>query len=268
MEQGMLVKQEEYLEAGIHIGTKIQMIDMKKFVYRARKDGLFVLDLKKVDERLRMAAKMIARYKPEEIYIVASRTYSGNAAAVFASATGVKLITGRFVPGMFTNVNRGDFVEPKMLFVCDPKGERQAVIESGKMGIATIGLCDTDNYTSYLDWVVPCNNKGRRSLALIFWVLARELAMAWGTITDYSQFVRTKEEFEGQSAVVDEEGAESSEPQASAPAADDKPKPHRPKPKEKPSEAVAKKEEAAPAEKKEEAHAKHEKKEEKLPAVY
>jgi len=194
--ESMLIKQEKYLEAGIHIGTKLKVVDMNRFIYRARSDGLFVLDLRKVDERIRMAGKMLATYDPKDIVIVASRTYSTNAASKFAQVTGARLLSGRVVPGTFTNVHRDDFTEPKLLFTCDPKGERQAVLEAGKMGIPTIGLCDTDNYTSYLDWVIPCNNKGRRSLALIFYLLAREMAMSTGKISSYDEFKATLEEFE------------------------------------------------------------------------
>ncbi len=196
MADGLLIKQEKYLEAGIHIGTKLRVIDMTKFIYRTRNDGLFVLDLRKIDERIRLAGKLLAKYEPKEIVVVASRAYSSMAAQKFASVTGCNVVAGRFVPGAFTNVQRDDFVEPKLVIICDPKGERQAVLECGKMGVPTIGLCDTDNYTMFIDWVIPCNNKGRRSLALIFWLLAREMAMGTGKISSYDDFKLTLEEFE------------------------------------------------------------------------
>lgn len=214
--ESMLIKQEKYLEAGIHIGTKLKVVDMNRFIYRARSDGLFVLDLRKVDERIRMAGKMLSAYDPNGIIIVASRTYSSNAAAKFAQVTGARMLAGRFVPGTFTNVHRDDFTEPKLLFTCDPKGERQAVLEAGKMGIPTIGLCDTDNYTSYLDWVIPCNNKGRRSLALIFYLLAREMAMSAGKISSYDEFKHTLEEFETPEKTEAEQQAAQAAAEASA----------------------------------------------------
>ncbi|MEM4554739.1 MAG: 30S ribosomal protein S2 [Candidatus Anstonellaceae archaeon] len=194
----LLIKQEAYLEAGIHIGTKLKTVDMRQFIYKMRNDGLYVLDLRKIDERLRLAAKMLGRYEPEEILVVASRTYSGNAASVFSALTGIKVFQGRFIPGLFTNVAREDFVEPKLLLVCDPKGEKQAVIEAGKVGIPIIGLCDTDNVTMFIDWVVPCNNKGRRSLALIFYLLAREYLMAKNKIGSYDEFTTPLSAFESE----------------------------------------------------------------------
>jgi len=195
-QEGYLIKQEKYLEAGIHIGTKLRVIDMHKFIYRTRNDGLFVLDLRKIDERIRLAGKLMAKYEPQDIVVVASRAYSTMAAKAFAKVTGAHVIAGRFVPGAFTNVQRADFVEPKLVVICDPKGERQAVLECGKMGLPTVGLCDTDNYTMFIDWAIPCNNKGRRSLALIFWLLAREMAMTNNKISGYDDFKPTLEEFE------------------------------------------------------------------------
>jgi len=211
MAENFLIKQEAYLEAGIHIGTKIKTVDMGQFIYRMRNDGLYVLDLRKIDERIRMAGKMLAQYAPEEIMVVASRTYSGNAASVFSQLTGIKVFQGRFIPGIFTNVARDDFVEPKLLLICDPKGERQAVIEAGNIGIPTIGLCDSDNITMFIDWVVPCNNKGRRSLALIFYLLGREYLMGKNKIASYDEYTTPLASFEAErsddAAVVAAPGA-------------------------------------------------------------
>jgi small subunit ribosomal protein S2 len=202
--ENFLIKQEAYLEAGIHIGTKLKIMDMNSFIYRMRNDGLYVLDLRKIDERIRLAGKLLSQYAPEEILVVASRTYSGNAASVFSQLTGINVFQGRFIPGILTNVSRSDFVEPKLLIVCDPKGERQALIEAGTMGIPTIGLCDTDNSTMFIDWVVPCNNKGRRSLALIFYLFTREYLMSRNKIASYDEFTTPLSIFEAEKP---EEGA-------------------------------------------------------------
>ncbi len=225
MADGFLIKQEKYLEAGIHIGTKLRVIDMRRFIYRTRNDGLYVLDLRKVDKRIRLAGKLLSQYGPKDIVVVASRAYSSAAASKFASVTGSTVVSGRFIPGRFTNVSRQDFLEPKIAIVCDPKGEHQAVIEAGKNGIPTIGLCDTDNFTTFIDWVVPCNNKGRRSLSLIFWLFAREMAMSSGKIATYDEFKPTLEEFEaqpeekpaGEGAAVAEEIAQEGQMPSDAP---------------------------------------------------
>lgn len=194
--QSMLVKQEKYLEAGIHIGTKMHTFDMKKYVFKTRDDGLHILNLRETDARLREAAKLMGRYKPEDILVVASRTYSGNAAAKFAALTGVGLNRGRFIPGTMTNIALKEFREPKLLFVSDPKNEHEAVMEAAKTGVPVIALCDTDNETKYIDYIIPANNKGRKALALIFYILARELMMASGKITSYDQFEHEPSYFE------------------------------------------------------------------------
>ncbi|MEW6329355.1 MAG: 30S ribosomal protein S2 [Candidatus Micrarchaeota archaeon] len=202
----LLVQQEKYLEAGIHIGTKIKTPDMNNFIYKARQDKLYVLDLKKVDDRLRFAAKLVSRYDPPSLLVVASRAYAANAASKFASLIGCKIIMGRFIPGVFTNPARPDFTEPKLLFVCDPKGERQAIREAAHVGVPVIALCDTDNSTKFVDWIIPCNNKGKKSLALIFYLLTRETMKARGLIASNEEFKIPLEEFEEMAAPEGEEG--------------------------------------------------------------
>ncbi|MFA5077101.1 MAG: 30S ribosomal protein S2 [Candidatus Micrarchaeia archaeon] len=184
----MLVKQERYLEAGIHIGTKMHTYDMGRYIFKTRDDGLHILNLRETDARLRQTAKLIGRYKPEDVLVVASRTYSGNAASKFSALTGVSLNRGRFIPGTLTNIALPNFREPKLIFVCDPKNEHEAVMEATKVGVPVVALCDTDNETKFLDYVIPANNKGRKSLALIFFILTRELMMSQGKIASYDQF--------------------------------------------------------------------------------
>lgn len=213
----LLVAQEKYLEAGIHIGTKIKTPDMNQFIYKARQDKLYVLDLKKVDERIRVAAKFLAKYESSDVVVVASRTYAGNAAAAFAKVSGVRLMRGRVIPGVFTNPARSDFSEPKLVFVCDPKGERQAIRESIRAGIPVIGLCDTDNSAKFIDWIVPCNNKGKKSLGIIFYLLAREVLKARGQISSDDQFTVPLEEFEEH---IEEEMPEAAEEEAEPAAAE------------------------------------------------
>src|SRR3989338_1824251 len=174
----MLLPQEKYLESGIHIGTKMKTPDMKKYIYKERQDKLYVLDLKQVDERIRLAARFIARYEPQGVYIAASRTYAGMAASKFAQITGCNMIKGRFIPGSMTNPSRDNFCEPALLVVCDPKNEWQAIREATSIGAPVIALCDTDNVIKFIDLVVPCNNKGKKALALIFFLLAREVMKA------------------------------------------------------------------------------------------
>lgn len=229
---GMLVKQERYLEAGIHIGTKMRTADMAKFVFKTRDDGLHILDLREIDARLRRAAKIIAKYKPEDVLVVASRTYSGNAASKFSALTGVNLKRGRFVPGTMTNVALKDFMEPALIFVSDPKNEHEAIVEAAKVGVPIISLCDTDNECRHIDYVIPANNKGRKALALIFYILTRELLMAQGKISSYDQFQYEPSYFEELEVKKEEPKPEPKAPEAQA-APEAKPEVEQKKPEEK-----------------------------------
>jgi len=265
-----LIPQEKYLETGIHIGTRFKTSDMKKFVFKMRDDGLYILDLRKIDERIREAAKIIGKYKPEEVVVVASRLYSGNAAEKFSKLTGVGLLRGRFVPGTMTNVNLPNFKEPKLLVVCDPKGEWEAIREAAMTGVPVVALCDTDNNTAFVDWIVPANNKGRRSLAVLFYLLSRELMMSQGKIKSYSEFEprldyfeRFEEETEKKKPVEEAPKEEAAEEKKDEKAEEEKKKEGGEEERAKKAIEKAKEEKKAPEVKKEAAKPKEEKTEEK-----
>lgn len=192
----MLVDQNEYLEVGIHIGTKVKTPGMKRFIYKVREDGLYLLDLQTIEKRLKIAAKMLARYNPEDIVVTASRIYSITAASKFAEITKVKIMTGRVMPGVFTNPNREGFMEPEIILVSDNRNERQAVKEASNTNIPVMALCDTDNWIKFVDFVIPCNNKGRRSLSLIYYLLAREFLKEKGLIKSNDEFNYKVSDFE------------------------------------------------------------------------
>jgi small subunit ribosomal protein S2 len=196
MEEEFLIDQTEYLEAGIHIGTKVKTPGMKKFIYKVREDGLYLLNLKTTDDRIRLAAKMLAAYDPKEIVVTASRLYAIAAASKFAEIIKAKFIEGRVMPGIFTNPYREDFMEPSIIFINDTRNERQAIREAKKTNIPVVALCDTDNWVKFVDLIVPCNNKGRRSLALIYYLIAREFLKAKGIIKSNEEFNYKISDFE------------------------------------------------------------------------
>jgi len=194
---GLLIGKEYYLESGVHVGTKIKNNDMAEYIFKMKENtGVYILDISKIDKKLRSLAKLLNQYKPEEVLVVASRVYSSSAASKFSKLTGIKLMRGRFTPGTMTNLKTKYYVEPSLLFVCDPRGERQAISEAAKIGIPIVALCDTDNETKYIDLVVPVNNKGRKSLALVFYILTRELLLKQGKIKSYDEFKYNPQYFE------------------------------------------------------------------------
>jgi len=170
----LLIPVEDYLAAGVHIGTQQKTSDMERFIHRVRTDGLYVLDVAKTDERIRTAADFLANYDPEQILVASSRQYGRFPAKKFADAVGARARTGRFIPGTLTNPDYAGYIEPDVVVVTDPIGDAQAVKEAITVGIPVIAMCDSNNQTSNVDLVVPTNNKGRRALAVVYWLLANE----------------------------------------------------------------------------------------------
>ena len=192
----LLLPIESLLSAGLHIGTKIKTKDMEPFIYRVRPDGLFVLDVKKTDERIRLAAKFIARFEPSKVVVVSSRLYGRTPVEKFCELTHATSILGRFLPGLFSNPIHSDHLEASVVIATDPKADRQAVREAAVVGIPVIALCDTDNDYSNLDFVIPANNKGRRALATIFWLLARQVLREKGELPADGNLSASIDDFE------------------------------------------------------------------------
>lgn len=192
----LLIPEDVYLTSGVHIGTQQKSADMKEFIFKVRTDGLYVLDVKKTDERIRIAAKFLARFEPSKILIVSARQYGQKPAKVFGKTIGATVVAGRFVPGSLTNPILPKFTEPEMLFVTDPAADEQALKEALNVGIPIVGICDANNETKYVDLVIPSNNKGRRALATVYWLLTREVLKARGQLASDEDFKLTVEEFE------------------------------------------------------------------------
>ena len=195
-EDNLLLPQDTLLSAGVHIGTRMRTKDMEQFIYRVRADGLFVLDVKKTDERIRIAAKFLARFEPSKIAAVAGRLYGQSPVEKFCEVVGATPIVGRFIPGMLSNPLHPDRLEPGVIIVSDPKADVQAVKEAASIGVPVIALCSTDNDFSFVDLVIPTNNKGRRALAVIYWLLARQILRERGEIPEDGDISQTIEDFE------------------------------------------------------------------------
>ncbi|WP_292518132.1 30S ribosomal protein S2 [Methanoculleus sp.] len=186
-----LVPVEEYLAAGVHIGTQQKSKDMMKFIYRVRGDGLYILDIQATDERVKTAAKFLSQYEPAKVLVVTSRQYGQYPAKKFADAIGGMAVIGRFIPGMLTNQRLNKYIEPDVIVVTDPIGDSQAITEAVQAGIPIVALCDTNNMTKYVDVVIPTNNKGRKALSMIYYLLTKELLRLRGVATSL-----TPEDFE------------------------------------------------------------------------
>ncbi|MDG6243767.1 MAG: 30S ribosomal protein S2 [Methanolobus sp.] len=180
-----LVPIDEYLAAGVHIGTQQKTENMMKFVYRVRTDGLYVLDIQATDDRIKLAAAFLSSYDPKRILVVSARQYGQFPAKMFAKAIGAKSMVGRFIPGILTNPKIENFYEPDVVIVTDPTGDAQVIKETVNIGVPVVALCDTNNMTSNVDLVIPTNNKGRKALSLVYWLLAREISKANDSMFNY-----------------------------------------------------------------------------------
>lgn len=182
----LLVSLDDYLSNGVHVGLKYKTSDMRPFIYKIRPDKLCVFDIQKIDERLKIAAQFIASYDPADVLVVSNRVYGREAIKMFSKYTGCKSFANRFVSGTLTNPRIKTFMEPKVLVVTDPSADQQAVKEASDVGIPIIVICDTNTRLKNIDFCIPSNNKGKNSLALIYWILSREVLK-----------VRGEEKFEG-----------------------------------------------------------------------
>ena len=135
-----LIPVEEYLAAGVHIGTQQKSKDMKKFIYRVRGDGLYILDIRETDDRIKTVARFLHQFDPARILVVTSRQYGQYPARKFAETIGGMAVTGRFIPGMLTNQHLNGYVEPEVLVVTDPIGDAQAVKEAVQSGVPIVAL--------------------------------------------------------------------------------------------------------------------------------
>lgn len=190
-----LVPQDMYLKSGIHIGTKFRTKYMEQFIYKTRPDGLSVLNLQKIDERIKIAAAFLAQYSPEDVLIVSRRENGWKAVKMFGKVTGCRIFAGRYPPGILTNPALDKYTEVKIILVTDSWPDRNAIMDAIKIGIPVIALCDTNNQSNKIDLVVPCNNKGKKSLGLFFWILTREYLKGRGVLKQGEELKEKLEDF-------------------------------------------------------------------------
>ena len=186
-----LVNVDLYLKNGIHIGTKYKNGPMRKFVFKSRNDKINVMDVQGIDKRIKMSVDFISKYEPQDVVFISRKKYALPGVKILEQAFGYKSKLNRFIPGTFTNPESEHFIEPKLVFIADPNVDRQAIIESTKANIPVIALCTTSSNTRNVDFIIPYNNKGRKSVALYFWILIRELELRNGVIKSDKDFAYT-----------------------------------------------------------------------------
>jgi small subunit ribosomal protein S2 len=184
------------LSTGIRVGTPVKTKSMSRYIVRANPEGLYILDISKTLYRIDVAAKFIGRTNISKVAITSAREYGKKPVEKFCEATGATPILGRFMPGTFTNPSLPKYMEPEIVIVTDPQADQQAVIESTRAGVPVIAISNSDNVISKIDLVIPANNRGRKALATVYWLLAREVLKKQGKIKSEKEMKVTIDDFE------------------------------------------------------------------------
>jgi small subunit ribosomal protein S2 len=184
------------LSTGIRVGTPVKTKYMVPFIIRANPEGLYILDISKTLSRIDIAAKFISRADISKVAATSAREYGKTPVERFCNLTHAKYILGRFMPGTFTNPALPKYMEPQIVIVTDPQADQQAVLEATRAGVPVIAICNSDNVISKVDVVIPANNRGRKALATVYWLLAREVLKKQGVIKTDSEMKVPIEDFE------------------------------------------------------------------------
>ena len=192
----LLIDEDTFLTCGVHIGTKQKSRDMEPYVHKVREDGLRILNVNLTSEKIVEAANFLREQEPQDVLVVSARQYGWKPAKKFANTCGFRCIAGRFTPGRLTNPEMRTFIEPKIIILTDPAADAQAFREAINIKIPVIAMCDSNNLTNNVDLIIPGNNKGRRSLALIYWLLSREILRIRGELGTDEDLEETIDDFE------------------------------------------------------------------------
>jgi len=173
-----LIPLEDYIKCAVHLGTKVITPHMRKYVYKRRADGLAVINTAIIDEELRKAIEFLIKYDSKDIYLVCKREAGWSAAEIFGEITGIRVFTKKYPPGITTNLKLENFFESKLTIICDPWIDKNALCDTARLKKPVLSLCDTNNYITNVTKIIPCNNKSKKSIGCILFILAREYCKA------------------------------------------------------------------------------------------
>lgn len=187
---------KKVLATGIRVGTQVKTKFMKPFITKASPEGLYMLDLDITLEKIQTAAKFINRIGTENLIVCSGRQYAETPIEKFCESLGSKKLLNRFMPGTLTNPSLPYYIEPELVLISDPQVDEQAIIEATNAGIPIIGIANTDNITSNLDVIIPANNRGRKALATVYWLLVRQILIERGELKENEPMKEEIDDFE------------------------------------------------------------------------
>lgn len=176
----MLIPLEDYVKAGIYLGTRVVTPDMKPFVYRRRADGLAIFNTDLIDEKIKDAIEYLSKFNPEDTILVCKRQAGWRAARMFSELTGIRVFTKKYPAGVLTNTQLEDFFETELTIITDAWLDKNALKDTLDVHKKVLMICDTNNFSKGADQVIIGNNKSSKSLGVIFYLLARGYCKARG----------------------------------------------------------------------------------------
>lgn len=200
------LSEKTLISTGIRIGTTVKTRYMEGYIARSRPDGLHLIDLNKTLNRVEVAGKFIARFTPAKVVVYTARDFGKTPVEKFCEVTGCVPITGRFMPGTFTNPQLPFYRDADLVVVVDPALDHQAIVEASSTGLPVVSIADTDNVTENVDVVIPANNRGRKALAAVFWLLSRSVLIHSGAMSAEQPMKYSIDDFE--TKLVEEEESE------------------------------------------------------------
>jgi small subunit ribosomal protein S2 len=199
-DQTALTSIEDYIKTAAYLGAKVVTPTMRPYIYRRRLDGLAILNTLLVDKKLKDALEFVVKFKPEEWILVCRREAGWRAAQMFSELTGVRIFTKKYPSGILTNTKLSNFFETKMIFICDPWIDKNALVDAKKVKVPVVGVCNTNNNTADIDFVIIGNNHSNKSLGLFFWLLSREYMKAH----NINKALPSLEDFAGEKLILEE----------------------------------------------------------------
>ncbi len=176
----MLIPLEEYVKAGIYLGTRVVTPEMRPFVYRRRADGLAILNTDLIDEKIKEGIEYLSKFNPEDVILACKRQVGWKAAEMFGKLTGIRVFAKKYPAGILTNTQLPDFFENELTIVTDSWLDKNALNDTLNVHKKVLMICDTNNFPKGADQIIIGNNKSQKSLGVIFYLLARGYCKARG----------------------------------------------------------------------------------------